>query len=82
MAESAGDAFPEAMSTSGNKGAGKAKILFGWLPKRAGFVDGMVVYAAALRAFEIDVLFTRFSLLSSRLHNTARRGQLCQVLWR
>jgi nucleoside-diphosphate-sugar epimerase len=47
---SGGDAFAGAMSTSGNNGAERAKTLLGWLPRRAGFVDGMAVYAAAFMA--------------------------------
>jgi nucleoside-diphosphate-sugar epimerase len=42
-----GDPFAEAMSTTGNNNAGRAKSLLGWQPKRASFVDGMEVYARA-----------------------------------
>jgi nucleoside-diphosphate-sugar epimerase len=42
--------FAEAMSTSCNNDAGRAKSLLGWTPKRVGLVDGMGVYAKAFVA--------------------------------
>jgi len=49
------NAFAEAMSTSGNFNAGRAKTLLGWVPKRAGLVDGMEIYAMAFAAYQSSV---------------------------
>lgn len=42
--------FALAMSASANNRSDRAKSILGWTPKRAGFVDGMDVYAAAFAA--------------------------------
>ena len=44
------DLFAEAVSTSQNIHAGRARSVLGWQPKRLGFVQGMYVYAKAFES--------------------------------
>jgi nucleoside-diphosphate-sugar epimerase len=46
------DTFGEAMSTTGNNSAGRAKSLLGWHPRRTGLVQGMNSYAKAFVAHQ------------------------------